>query len=137
MGYQEEYLPMNAKNHIDYFHNRSTEILVVDGNADISIIEDSTPNLRFKITNTNYAKLELPRLYYLGYTIKMMGYNGESTFLNYKENQYGFIEMEANQEAIIEVTYENTTLGRVGNKISLFTVGLFAIYLIIKKEKTK
>lgn len=134
MGYQEEYLPLRTKNNIEYFRNRSEDIILIDGDADIKIIENDTPNLTFEVTNTNYAKLELPRLYYLGYTIKALERNGSITYLDYMENGYGFIEIKVDKEATIEVTYENTKLGRIGNKISFITLILFLIYIAIKKE---
>lgn len=135
MGYQKEYLPIKTKNNIEYFQNRREEVLLLDGKAEIHIIKNDTPNLTFAVTNTNYAKLELPRLYYLGYTIKVIDSNEEDTYLNYTESKYGFIEIEVKNDATIEVSYENTCLGRIGNKISFVTLILFLIYLLFKKEK--
>lgn len=135
MGYQEEYLPIRTKNNKEYFENRNEEVLLLDGNADIYIINNDTPNLIFRVANTSYAKLELPRLYYLGYNIKAIDSNGNKTSLDYKESEYGFIEMEVDRDATIEVTYENTKVGRIGNKVSMVTVILFITYLFMKKEK--
>lgn len=135
MGYQKEYLPIKTKNNIEYFQNRREEVLLLDGNAKIHIIKNDTPNLTFEVTNTNYAKLELPRLYYLGYTIKVIDSNKTTTYLNYTESKYGFIEIEVENDATIEVSYENTKLGRIGNKVSFITFILFLIYLLFNKEK--
>lgn len=135
MGYQEEYLPIRTKYNKEYFEHRNTEVLLLEGNADIQIIYNDTPNLTFTVKNTNYARLELPRLYYLGYTIKTNNKNGDRTYLEYHESTNGFIEIEVEEDATIDVTYENTKLGRIGTNISIVTLFIFLIYLLIKKEK--
>lgn len=135
MGYQEEYLPIRAKYNKEYFEHRNAEVLLLEGNADIQIIYNDTPDLTFTVKNTNYARLELPRLYYLGYTIKTNNKNGDRTYLEYQESTNGFIEIEVEEDATIEVTYENTKLGRIGTNISIVTLFIFLIYLLIKKEK--
>lgn len=135
MGYQEEYLPIRTKNNKEYFENRNEEVLLLDGNADIHIINNNTPNLTFRVVNTNYAKLELPRLYYLGYTIKAIDSSENYTFLEYNESENGFMEIEVDKDATIEVTYENTKLGRIGNKVSMVTLILFITYTFLKRRK--
>ncbi len=133
MGWQKEYLPVNTKNNIKYFDNRDENIAVISGNASIEILENKTPNLTFKVTNVEKATLELPRLYYLGYTIVATNEQGEKRELSYYENKNGFIEIKVDEEATIEVTYTNTKLARCGNAVSLVTILGWLFYLIFKR----
>ena len=135
MGWQEEYLPMKTKNNIDYFNNRGDEIIVINGKATLEIIKNETPNLTFKITDVKNAKLELPRLYYLGYTINVINEKGEKSNIDYQENQNGFIEIEVDQNGTYELIYTGTILDRMSNKVSLITILGFIIYLLVGEVK--
>ncbi len=135
MGWQEEYLPMKTKNNIDYFNNRGDEIIVINGKATLEIIKNETPNLTFKITDVKNAKLELPRLYYLGYTINVINEKDEKSNIDYQENQNGFIEIEVDQNGTYELIYTGTILDRMSNKVSLITILGFIIYLLVGEVK--
>lgn len=133
MGWQKEYLPVNTSNNIEYFDNRDENVLVTSGSADIELLNNECPNLTFKVTNVINATLELPRLYYLGYTIKATTEDGNTKEISYSENDKGFIEIEVSEDSTILVTYTNTKMATIGNYISLITLGSFLVYLIFKR----
>jgi hypothetical protein len=132
MGWQKEYLPVNTNDNLDYFNNRSDEVLVKSGNATINVLENNTPYLKFSVETDNNTTLELPRLYYIGYEIKAI-YEDSEEILEYQENDNGFIEININKNAIIEVDYKGTKYQKVGNTISIFTTLLFGIYIVFKR----
>jgi hypothetical protein len=132
MGWQKEYLPVNANQNIDYLNNRSDDVLITSGSATIDNLENKTPFLKFNITTTDNVTLELPRLYYIGYEIKAI-YEDSEEILDYQENNNGFIEINVNKNAIIEVDYKGTKEEIIGNIISVITTILFGIYIIFKR----
>ena len=137
MGVQSEYLPSNTKNNIEYFENRSQNIMVKTGNAEVSIIENNTPYLKSKIIlNSEAVTIELPRLYYLGYKIILTDREGNKNQIEYYENEYGFIELEVNKNGTLEIDYEGTIAIKIANHISLLTIVLSSIILITKKVKS-
>lgn len=139
LGAQREYLPVNAKkSYDDWSKNRSSDVEIVAGNAEVKTIVNNTPYLEFEVTNVDdEVKLELPRLYYLGYTIK----NESGEKIPYYENERGFIEMEIDKDATIEVNYDGTTETRVANIVSIVTLigfsGSIGWFVIGEKMKAK
>ena len=140
IGNQQEYLPVKTKNNIDYFDNRNQEIIIKSGNAKIEIKENITPYLNTEIELiTEKAKIELPRLYYLGYEIILKDQNGNKNKIKYYENEYGFIELEINKSGTLEVDYKGTITNRIANYTSFITIFICIIRFIynlhIKKKK--
>lgn len=118
MGWQKEYLPVNTLNNQDYLNNRNYDIIVTDGKA--SIILDQTPNLSFTLTKK--AKVELPRLYYLGYSLK----DSLGNIHDIKENEYGFISAEL-EPGTYYLTYPGTKIHQISLKVSLITILAFGL----------
>ncbi len=128
MGWQYEYLPVNAKKNKEYLDTRTNEI-ITDSDANISILEDNSPYLKFKIDAMGKVKIELPRLFYYGYEIK----NENDEVINYYENENGFIEVIVNSGEY-SVSYVGTFLEKASDYISIITVGGFIIYIIFKRN---
>lgn len=142
MGTKQEYLPVNTKNNIDYFNNRTTEIKIKQGTAEIKKIKDDVPNLVFEIEiDSETVTLELPRLYYLGYDIKFTDNMRNTKKIKYSENEYGFIEILLKESGTIEILHRGTIANIICNYISIITIIIYlgVKYLkrmeIIKKEK--
>ncbi len=128
MGWQHEYLPENALKNEDYYENRNQEILVKKGEA--TILESSVPNLKFEAKKDSF--LELPRLYYIGYSLK----DEKGNVVNFNENEMGFIEVNIMEDGIYTLTYPGTGVEQVGNFISIFTIiGSFVGYWYLVKKK--
>ena len=136
MGLQQEYLSVKTKENIDYFNNRNDEVLVKSGKAEITLLKNITPYLKFNVESSESVTLELPRLYYLGYQIKAR-YDTSEEEIPYYENENGFIEINLKKGAIIEVDYKGTKLDRISNIISIITFLFLGFYMILIKKRSK
>ena len=114
MGWQKEYLPTNTYNNIDYFNNRTYDIIVKEGGSAL-ITYDSMPNLNF--TTLEKSVVELPRLYYLGYSLK----DSNNKSINFYENEFGFIEANL-EKGEYKLSYKGTPAYNIFKKISLITI---------------
>ena len=121
MGWQKEYLPVKAPHDYSVLDSRTHDIIIKKGEAKISDLKSDTPNLSFK-TETDGATLELPRLYYFGYDIKLDGKK-----VNYKESDDGFILINIKKSGNVTVRYNGT----LAYKISLIFCIIAATYAII------
>ena len=136
LGGQSEYLPTNTINSIDYFNNRNQDIIIKKGEAEITIIENNTPYLKSLIEmKSESIVIELPRLYYLGYSIKMTDDKNNIKKLKYTENENGFVQLEINNSGILEVSYQGTNANRIANYICLVTLLTCILTLIYKKHR--
>lgn len=138
IGNQKEYLPTATHDYLDYYFDRNNEILIVDETveAKIEVIHDNTPNISFEIESPEeLVVIEIPRIYYLGYSIIYTS-NGESTKLEYSENEKGFIEIRLNSpDGIIDVEYTQTAVSRLANWVTGVTVILLCVGGAVKKCK--
>lgn len=134
MGYMNEYLPVKAKENIDYLRSRDDLVHVVKGKADVTIFTNDMESLVFKVDTKNPVTLELPRLYYLGYRVSATTLN-ETTKLAYQEDEKGFIKIEVPASVTITVDYTGTMIDQISNIISLVTSMTFIGYLVRKLEK--
>ena len=133
-----EYLPNNAYESIEYIHNREQNVVIVDGNIQITKENKNGSNMHINYLNEGEkASIELPYLYYPGYEIKI---NGQKT--DYYESEMGFVELDVpeNTNGEITVKYTGTRLARITWGISLISLIVFIIYNVIlyvkyKKEK--
>lgn len=135
MGWEKEYLPLRTTKNMDYFWNRGNDILIRKGNAQIEKIYENIPDLDFKVTNNteNSIVVELPRIYYLGYTITFINENNETQELYGYMNENGFIELKIVGNGLVQVRYTGTTLENFANKISLATVILIIFYVLVDR----
>lgn len=88
-----EYLPSKAFENRNYIENRENIPIVLDGNAKISDYEKHGTKCYFKVKG--YGKIELPYIYYIGYTAKL----GE-TKLKVEESENGFLQIEITKELL-------------------------------------
>lgn len=130
MGHSKEYLPVNTYNHLDYFNNRDHSILIKQGEGIINLISDNVPNMNFTLTITEEpVVIELPRLYYLGYTLE--GPNKTTLF----ENENGFIEATLTKSGNYTLTYTGTTIDRLAYLGSLGGIAIIIIEIFKKNKK--
>lgn len=128
VGNQSEYLPKNTLEHMEYYENRSQEIIVKNGKSSIEILKNEVPDLLFKVESDRPLTLELPRLYYFGYKLY---HNKEKIAL--KENEFGFIETDIKESGEYKLVFEKTPI----MKISLFLSGLTLIFCFVFLYKAK
>ena len=133
MGNQAEYLPEKAIKNKDYFDNRSNDIIIQSGSAEINIISDNVPDLTFEANISEKTTIELPRLYYMGYTLKS---NDKTIELTESEN--GFLQATIDESGTYVLTYPKTTVMKIANILSLGTFIFIIVFIInLKRKKRK
>ena len=133
MGWQREYLPLEAWNS-DYINTRSNGIIILNGDGNIKINKNNVPDLTFTVSKIDKElEIELPRIYYLGYSIK----DNKGNNVNYKKDKNGFIKIKINKNGKYIVKYTGTTLDSIFKYLSIITlIGyIFIIRLLKKKDK--
>lgn len=139
-GARREYLPLKAKENINYLKSRNEDILIKTGNPEkVEILKNKTPYLEFKISFNNTEKMiiEIPRLYYLGYSIELQDEHKNKEKINYYENSNGFIEFEIDKPGTIIVNYKGTILHNFAKAISVVFSTIFITILIYNSRKNK
>ena len=139
MGWQKEYLTKYTSANIDYFNERDNKIKInTDENIKIEKVKDDVPYLEFKVSNikNKTIELEIPRLYYLGYDIKLIT-NNKTKKLKYNPGDKGFITFEVEENGIIKVDYTGTVLYKLSKVVRLITIVVLGIYLLKEKIKSK
>jgi uncharacterized membrane protein len=127
-GWQHEYLPVNLYSNYDYYENRTNDIInLTDIESDINIISNNVPKLEFSIETNSNITIELPRIYYIGYTLK--DENGK-TYKLY-ENENGFIQTTVGS-GNYTLNYTGTKLDILCNILSI--IGLFGCIVIYVKK---
>lgn len=123
VGNQAEYLPEKTLNHRDYYENRTNDIIIESGAADITITLNDVPDLVFEVETNETITIELPRLYYMGYALEV---NGQDVELAESDN--GFLQATISESGTYTLTYEKTTVMKIANCLSL---GTFIILMIV------
>lgn len=105
-----EYLPQKAFQNRRYVEQRTDEVIVLDGNATISEMNKKNTNLTFKVESIQKdTKLELPYIFYLGYSAKLEKEDGTIQHLEIEESENGFCMVTvSNINGIIYVSYTGT-----------------------------
>lgn len=133
-----EYLPEKVdvkklgKSYLDYRENR---VYVLDGNA--TIINEKKEDLQLEFDIENYKAntiLELPYIYYLGYTVTTE--QNEKIQMFESDNGMLAIKLDENIEsAHITVKYTGTIIEKVSYLISAISVITFVGYVIHSKKQ--
>lgn len=129
MGNQAEYLPEKALKNREYFYNRSKDIIIQNGTGEVTKLLDDVPDLTFEVNTSEAITIELPRIYYMGYRLEINGQEIELT-----ESDNGFLQATIKQSGIYSLTYEKTTIMKIGNVLSIGTF-IICIILIIKTKR--
>jgi len=135
LGGANDYLP--AETTIDYIINRGSSLVVVEGKlTKIDNYKIEKGKLSAYIEASKNTKVELPFIYYLGYSVKL-----NNNKISYYKNKNGFIEINLNNEisGILTVEYNGTIISRISNYISIITLIILVFYYLffIKKIKVK
>ena len=131
MGWQKEYLTKYTSANIDYFNTRNNEVKINNKNIKIEKIKDEVPYLEFKISKIKdeAVELEIPRLYYLGYDIKLIT-NNDVKEIEYNPGDKGFITFEVEENGM-KIVY------KISKILRLTTLIVLALYLLKGKIKSK
>lgn len=133
MGWQKEYLTTNNHENMTYFDNRNSQEIITDPEIKIDILSNQMPNMRFEVSKIEkLAKIEFPRVYYLGYQLQDKHKNNIKLY----ENKNGFLEAEIKENGIYTLKYTGTIFDKLGKYISLFTmIGILISFLRKKGVK--
>ena len=133
-----DYLPQKVdikalgKSYLDY---RENKVYVLDGNA--TIINEKKEDLQLEFDIENYKAntiLELPYIYYLGYTVTAE--QNEKIQMFESDNGMLAIKLDENIEsAHITVKYTGTTIEKVSYLISAISIITFIGYVIYSKKQ--
>ena len=133
-GWSFEYFPVDTIKNYEYFEKRKINaIKIMDGTAEIKVVDNNTPYMKFKVVDAKNATIELPRLYYLGYTIKLDD-GKKLKNMDYYKNEYGFIEIQLNnvKNGVVIVSYDGTLGNKVGNVLKVIAIIISIVYLYKK-----
>lgn len=136
-----DYMPTKALlQQYKYSYIRGNETVVFSGRADIENENKDALHLDMEIKNvTKGTELELPYLFYPGYTV-ILQYENQEIRLETTESEYGFLKIvipENIEEGKITVDYTATTLDKVAYIISPIAMIGFVIYVVIYRRKYK
>jgi putative flippase GtrA len=126
MGWQLEYLPVNAYNNWENLKNSPYEIQTSKGNSEI--ISDRVVKLVFRVDND--TDIILPRLYYFGYYLR----DSDSNLIPISESNEGLIKASVTKGEYI-LSYEQPKAVKLGNIVSLISIILLLCFIFVKKEK--
>lgn len=124
-----EYLPEKAFKNMQYIKQRENNVIVLQGNAIISEMKKENTDLTFKIEQVEEnTKLELPYIFYLGYSAKLEKEDGEKVNLKIEESDNGFCMVNVNESGTINICYIGTTLMKMAYIFSI--IGIVGIIWI-------
>lgn len=132
-----EYLPQKAFSNRNYIETRSQDVIILEGNANILNTHKENTDLSFDIENvTENTKLELPYIFYLGHSAKLIDENGNETKLEIQESDKGFcmIAVPNTDKGKIEIRYIGTKLMKFSYVLTLAGIVVFVIYVIKFKK---
>ena len=132
-----EYLPSKAFNNLEYIKHRENRVYVLNGNVVIENEEKDGTNMEFKVSNIEESTvIELPYIFYLGYTVEITNDSGETFRINNFESDNGFIAVNLPETATnVNVKYEGTVLMKVSYIISFLTaIGLVVVIIDPRKN---
>ena len=126
-GHSKEYLPTKLTE--EYISNKGNNVNNLTGNGLFEIVQEDYNYLVFNATYVENAYIELPRIYYKGYTLK----NGSST-IDIDKSDNGLIKAYITEDGTYTLEYTGTTLYNIFKYVSI-TFWLGFIALIIYKNK--
>lgn len=132
-----DYLPFKAIEHqSDYLLEREDRVYVIQGDAIVENEEKYAFDSTFTIKNAKEGTiLELPYLFYPGYTVELAGETGEQLIVT--ESDMGFLQItlpEDIQEGTVTVSYTGTLIEKWGYAISGIALILFLEYIVYSRK---
>lgn len=128
-----EYLPSKAYNNLDYIVQRENKAYILSGNAIIENEEKNGSNMNFEILSVEEdTVVELPYIYYLGYSVELINENGETQNIDTFESYNGFvaIELSEGESGRIQVKYTGTVLMKILYVVTIGTlIVLFGVWI--------
>lgn len=135
MQINREYLPLKAN--VKYINERPDMSLILNGFGSIESEEKNELSDKIYVKDANNLTIELPYIYYLGYSAKV---NGKNILLSESKNGFLQIENLNGNDLEIEINYDGTNLEKIGYLITgisiIFTI-FYGIKILTDKRKGK
>lgn len=133
-----DYMPFNSiANQMGYLYTRDDTTNIMSGSVDITSESKDALHLEIEIENaTKGTELELPYLFYPGYTV-ILEYDGKEVKVDTFESKYGFISIQIPEDiesGKIIVDYTATILDKVAYIISFISIIAFVVYVVYSKK---
>ena len=134
-----EYLPSKTFDNLEYIKQRENRAYILGGNADIENENKNGTNMTLDVSNVEEnTVVELPYIYYLGYTVEVTNGNGDTQKVDTFESENGFVAISVTQDAkTISVQYTGTVAMWVSLVVSSLTlVGLvgYEVGVLIRRK---
>lgn len=134
-----DYMPVKALlKQRGYLMQRNDKTCIISGDLIIENEYKDALHLEMNIKNaTKGTELELPYLFYPGYTVKLQ-YEDKETILETIESENGFVEIiipEDIAEGKIIVDYTATILDKVAYATSGVSIIVFVIYVVFYRKR--
>ena len=125
-----EYLPSKAFENRSYIETRSNEVIILNGEAEITNYSKNKSKLEFNL-KTEETELELPYIYYPGYTVKV-----DNNDIETYETEKGFvgIKLKDIDNKKVKVEYTGTTLMKISNVITFIGIITFIVGIITNNK---
>ncbi|MDR1504706.1 MAG: hypothetical protein LBT43_19835 [Prevotella sp.] len=124
-----EYLPVKVPS-IEYLIERGDS--VKSDHSNISNLERDKAVITFHTETNRTDNLELPLIYYKGYTAKL---NGEN--ISVSESDNGLVQIPVNKSGDIKVYYGGTIIQKLSWIITLLSILSLCVYIFLSKKKEK
>ena len=120
-----ENLPVNAYNNTFYIATRQNEIEIIDGICNIENRKGKFFTAKFTTYNEK-IKIELPYIYYPGYTVMFDGIS-QKTY----ETKNGFLgcTIDENESGMLEVEYTGTNIMKISQMVSSISIMIYIVYV--------
>lgn len=131
-----EYLPSKAFEHLEYIKLRENKVYTLTGEAQIQDEYKNGTNMSFQLNQVQSGTiLELPYIYYLGYTVTLENETGKTTLETY-ESDNGFIAIRFNgtEKGKIKVIYTGTNVMKGGMVVSILSLSGIILYTYVCKR---
>ncbi len=126
-----EYLPVKVPS-VDFIDKRGDLVLRGNDTIPVSDFARNGKYTRFNLTSDNARILELPLIYYKGYTATL---NNQT--IPVSESNNGLVEIRADRSGSVEVYYDGTVTQRIGWFLSVLSIIGLCIYIFVSARKQK
>ncbi len=128
-GHSKEYLPTKLTE--DYINNKGKNVNNLTGNGLFEIVQEDYNYLVFNATYVEDAYIELPKIYYKGYTLK----NGSSK-IELSKSDTGLIKAYITENGTYTLEYTGTLLYNIAKYVSIISwIGFISMIIYIKKKE--
>lgn len=117
MGWSKEYLPVTLYDKKDAYLYSEQKIRLSNDFASVQNEENEVPNYDFDVVTDIPVTVEIPRIYYAGYTILL-----DDEEVSYHESANGLIEFELSHTGHVKVRYTGTLAYRISHDIRMIFI---------------